>query len=390
MSGSWSDNEGVTALRRTADSLAGLADAIPARRQIARSSDGAAAELPIQNLPAHVTFARLWNERSAAFLAQRQTRPCPLCRGSQRTTWFLTQDGYRYDICDRCGMIHIPEVVPMQVWDRYFADLPDAREYLRLQMDATITVDALSAHRARFGRYFDLIERHGAPLRGARLLDIGTYTGGALKIAGERGMDPHGVEGLEEAVQFCRDHRPELRVVLGHAEALPDAVADAEFDLVTMWETLEHTLDPMQALRGAWRALVPGGMIGLTVPNGRNVQCTILRDYCYYAYGGYQGIGHVNLFTPDTLRDALDRSGFDLIHLETEFSTDWRQVAYYLQLRFERIYCYRNLAERGEFTQSPEPELGVFLNWLSPALTRLENALLAGPIAFALAKKRIR
>ncbi|MCU1385426.1 MAG: Methyltransferase type 12 [Acidobacteria bacterium] len=390
MTRSWSDNDGVTALSRAADSLAALAEAIPARGQVAPSIDTSAAELPIQNLPAHVRFARIWEQRRASVLASAESRRCPLCGAAESRTWFLTQDGYRYDICDQCRMIYIPEVVPMAAWDRYFADIPDAREHLRSQMAATITVDALDAHRVRFSRYFELIERHGAALRGARLLDIGTYTGGALKIAAERSLEPEGVEGLEEAVQFCRAHRPELRVTLGHAEALPEPVRRQGFDLVTMWETLEHTFDPMRALAGAWQALKAGGLLGLTVPNGRNVQCSVLRDYCFFAYGGYQGIGHVNLFTPETLADVLDRSGFDLVYLETEFSTDWRQMAYYLQLRFERIYCYRNLVRHGEFTRNPEPSLGVILNWLSPALTRIENALQAGPIAFALARKRPR
>jgi hypothetical protein len=146
----------------------------------------------------------------------------------------------------------------------------------------------------------------------------------------------------------------------------------------------------MDALRHAHDALAPGGALALTVPNAWNIQFSVLRDYCFYAYGGYQGVGHLNLFTPDTLRQALDESGFDLVHLETEFSTDWRQLAYYLQHRFDRIYCYSNLVREGEFRRSPEPELAVLLNWLSPALSRIENALRAGPIAFALATRRDR
>ena len=393
---SWNDNEGVSALRRLAEGLSSLADAAASRRDIPRGSGAAPADLPIQDLPAHVRFARIWAERGAAFLACRQLRPCPLCRMSgtsgsdAHTTWFPTQDGYRYDVCTRCGMVYIPEIVPLPAWDRYFAELPEARDHLRTQMEGTITAAAVEANRTRFGRYFGLIRDQGVRLAGARLLDVGTYTGGALRIAAEFGLDAHGVEGLEEAVQFCHARRPDLTVALGHAEDLAQAAAGERFDLITMWETLEHTVDPLRALRQAWDALAPDGVLALSVPNARNVQCSILRDYCFYAYGGYQGIGHVNLFTPDTLRGALVESGFDLIHMETEFGTDWRQVAYYLQHRFDRIYCFRNLVRHGTFTESPEPELAVVLNWLSPALTRVENALLAGPIAVALARRRAR
>ena len=390
MSRSWSDNEGVSALNRAADGLTALASAAATRGDIPHEAVAAPADLPIQDLPAHIRFARIWAERNAAFLARRQSRPCPLCRGGERTTWFPTQDGYRYDICEPCGMIYIPEVVPLPVWDQYFAELPDARGHLRAQMEGTITAVAVEANRTRFGRYFSLIRDRGVTLAGARLLDIGSYTGGSLRIAAEFGLDAHGVEGLEEAVQFCHARRPELRVALGHAEDLESNAFGGRFDLITMWETLEHTLDPLRALRRAWAALAPDGVLAISVPNARNVQCSILRDYCFYAYGGYQGIGHVNLFTPDTLRRALGETGFDLLHIETEFGTDWRQVAYYLQHRFDRIYCYRNLVRHGAFTESPERELAVVLNWLSPALTHVENALLAGPIAVALARRRGR
>jgi SAM-dependent methyltransferase len=390
MSPAWSDNDGVSVLKQLADSLSALAGAIPARRGIQPEADRARADLPIQDLPAHIRFARIWGERSAEVLARRHARACPLCASHERTTWFPTQDGYRYDVCEQCGMIYIPEVVPLAVWDQYFATLPEARQYLRSQMEGTITPEAVALNRVRFGRYFELIGDRGVTLAGARLLDIGTSTGGSLTVATELGLDVQGIEGLDAAVEFCHARRPELRIALGHAEELLPTAFGGHFDLITMWETLEHTIDPLRALQRAREALAPHGMLAVTVPNARNIQCSMLREFCFYAYGGYQGIGHVNLFTPATLRRALDETGFDLVYMETEFGTDWRQVAYYLQHRFERIYCFRNLVRRGEFMHAPEPDLAVVLNWLSPSLTMIENALLAGPIAVALARRRER
>jgi 2-polyprenyl-3-methyl-5-hydroxy-6-metoxy-1,4-benzoquinol methylase len=384
---SWSDNDGVAVLRSLAESVSALAEAAPPRRDIGAASTPSPAELPIQDLPAHIRFARIWEQRRAAVLTRRQARLCPLCGADGRRPWFATQDGYEYDICDRCTMVHIPAVVPLRVWDEYFNGLPEARTFLRAQMEGTITAAALEANRARFGRYFSLLGNYGVRLSGARLLDVGTHTGGALKIAGEFGIDPAGVEGLREAVDFVHEHRPELRVALGHAEDLDATAFGGRFDLITMWETLEHTIDPLKALAHARAALAPGGVVMVSVPNARNIQFSMLREYCFFAYGGYQGIGHVNLFTPDTLRRAFEASGFQLLHLETEFGTDWRQIAYYLQHRFNRIYCYQNLVRQDEFMENPEPELALVLNWLSPALTKVENALLAGPIMLALAKR---
>jgi hypothetical protein len=132
----------------------------------------------------------------------------------------------------------------------------------------------------------------------------------------------------------------------------------------------------------------PNAWMALTVPNARNVQFSVLREFCFFAYGGYHGIGHINMFSPDSLRRALAAAGLELVHLSTEFGTDWRQVVYYLQQSFDRIHCYRHLVTRGDTVEAPGPELDVVLNWLSPALTKVENACAAGPIIVALARRR--
>ena len=96
-----------------------------------------------------------------------------------------------------------------------------------------------------------------------------------------------------------------MRIAKGHAEGISSDTFGGNFDLITMWETLEHTVDPRRALTAAHAALRPGGLVAVTVPNVTNVQCTVLREHCFFAYGGYQGIGHVNLFSAETLLSVV-------------------------------------------------------------------------------------
>ena len=382
---SWSDNAAVATLDQLARALDGLASAVPGRRSLSDivDQDG---RLPLQNLPAHLIFARHWEARRAHFLSRLTARPCPLCGGGDRSTWFHTQDGYRYDICAACGMVHIPEVLPLPVWDEYYAMLPEALDCLRDQLARSVEESAWERDRLRFGRYLSLLRSHGAAESGARLLDLGSFTGSSLRAAAEHGLDAFGIEGLAEAVGFARERFPELRLERARTEELDPNVFGGQFDVVTMWETLEHTFDPVESLRLAARALRPGGWLAVTVPNVRNVQFSVLGKFCFYAYGGYQGTGHINMFSPDTLERALSMAGFDLVHVSSEFGTDWRQMLHYLRQQFDRIHCYSTLIRTGDSTDRPGSELSVLLNWLSPALTRLENACLAGPIMIALAQ----
>jgi SAM-dependent methyltransferase len=386
---SWDDNAAVEALSGVAGSVDRLAEIASARRgDLADSGSETSTELPLQNLPAHLQFARLWQKLRDTYLPRAETRPCPVCATVQNHQWFPTQDGYAYVVCETCGMVYIPSVLPLSVWDDYFAALPQARDWFAQQMASTLTVSAREHNQRRFDRYFDVLQSVGSLVDGARTLDIGTYNGAFLDVAAARGFSAFGIEGLQEAVRFVRETLPALRVTFGRAELFPADIHGGNFSLITMWETLEHTVSPSAALACVREALVPGGMLALTVPNASNVQFSVLREYCYYAYGGYEGIGHVNLYTPRTLQEQLERAGFELIHFETEFGTDWRQIVYYLQHRFKRIHCYENLVRDGDIERAPEGGLAIMLNWLSPALTRLENALLSGPILLTVARRR--
>lgn len=386
---SWSDNDSVTALSSVAqaiDQLAAIAETRPVGGGASAEADTGA--LPLQNLPAHLVFARHWESHRHQFLARSIERACPLCGGGERWTWFHSQDGYRYDICRSCNMVHIPEFIPLDVWDDYYRSLPQARDFLREQLLGSVGDQAIQRDRERFMRYLSLLRSHGAATAGSRLLDVGSYTGAWIRLAAEHGVSAFGIEGLAEAVRFAAEQFPGLPLQHTRFEDLDAAAFGGNFDVVTLWETLEHTLDPIGALKRVSRAIRPGGLLAVSVPNARNVQFTALGPYCFYAYGGYHYTGHINMFSPLTLERALRESGFDLVHISTEYGTDWRQVAHYLRHQFERIHCYRNLLSGSHAVADPGPDLSVILNWLSPTLTRLENACLAGPILIALAKRR--
>ena len=389
---SWRDNEGVAALRRLSEALERFAALAEERGSLdARQPGTGSADLPLQNLPSHVVFARVWEQRRSAYLARCQQRACPICRAPPGPSWFDTQDGYRYVRCHVCEMVYVPEFLPLDVWDEYFGGLPESAEHLRRQLDASVTDEAAVRDRDRFGRYLSALEKQGAKLSGARLLDIGSFTGASLRVAAEHGMIASGVEGLAEAVRFSRDRFPGIRLEHATAEQIEPGHYGKPFDpfdVITLWETLEHTVDPLRALRQAASLMKPGAWLALTVPNARNVQFSVLREQCFFAYGGYNGIGHINMFSPDSLRRALDAAGFTIRHLSTEFGSDWRQLLYYLQQRFDRIQCYRQLISHGAVNDAPGPELEVLLNWLSPALTAIENAAAAGPILFVMAQRK--
>ncbi len=135
---------------------------------------------------------------------------------------------------------------------------------------------------------------------GGTLLDIGCSTGSFVKAAREAGFEAEGVDICVPAVQ------------LGQKMGLPlyalDILSESpgkQYDLVTMWATLEHLPDPRYYLRRAWELLKPDGLLFVSVPNYAGITQKILGKWDRYV-----GSDHLNYFTPRVLRQGLQEEGF--------------------------------------------------------------------------------
>ncbi len=148
----------------------------------------------------------------------------------------------------------------------------------------------------------------------ARVLEVGCGGGELLRRVAQRARLAVGVdlslEGLSlarERVGFGEGSGPDAGSVLcARAESLP--LADGAFDAVVAQHLLEHLPDPVTALQEWRRVLRPEGILALVTPNASYPDGDIFHDP-----------GHVNLFTPTSLRATLEDAGFRVTHLATLF-----------------------------------------------------------------------
>jgi SAM-dependent methyltransferase len=95
---------------------------------------------------------------------------------------------------------------------------------------------------------------------GGRLLDLGCAAGFFLIGATEH-YEATGVEVSAYASRYARDEFG-LRVHTGEIFDAP--LADEEFDVVTMWDVVEHLADPTGVLADVARVTRPDGLLVLT------------------------------------------------------------------------------------------------------------------------------
>jgi SAM-dependent methyltransferase len=94
-------------------------------------------------------------------------------------------------------------------------------------------------------------------------------------------------------------------------------LAAESFDVVTVLSVLEHTNDPRAMLRDVARVLEPGGALYVITPNVESLACRVLHERA----ATFDGRNHLIYFSPATLRDLLEREGFEPRSLRTKVSS---------------------------------------------------------------------
>jgi len=139
------------------------------------------------------------------------------------------------------------------------------------------------------------------PDRKYRILDIGSGTGTMFGFLAEYGTVT-GLEPSERAVGYA-ECRNIARMVRGDAARAP--FGKDVFDLITLFDSLEHMEDDRAALANAREMICPGGILLVTVPAFQ-----WLRSW------RETQLGHRRRYTVHSLRRLLESAGFsvDLIH----------------------------------------------------------------------------
>jgi 2-polyprenyl-3-methyl-5-hydroxy-6-metoxy-1,4-benzoquinol methylase len=205
--------------------------------------------------------------------------------------------------CTRCGLAYAsPRLREQFMLDIY-------RESSYFHDKSQVTDDFLNRRRTLHDVMFEVIlNRIGAPPPQGRLLDLGCGAGTFLQHAQRAGWQVEGWEVSPYAAQFAREHLG-LSVRTGPMDL--DQVAAESFEVVTMFDVIEHVYDPKQTLRNVYRVLKPRGRIVLTTPNFAGVTFRLFGRRHYGLDTSERGLGHVTFFTRVTLEAFLESAGFD-------------------------------------------------------------------------------
>jgi len=150
------------------------------------------------------------------------------------------------------------------------------------------------------------------------LLDVGCGIGGFVAYATSAGFRAVGSDVSPDAVAEAR--RKGLDVHL--ADDLDAHVPDGSLDALTMWDVVEHLVDPVTVLEQVVRKVRPGGALLFETPDGAFPVRKVLLGLHAATRGAVDLTGpmyywqHKEYFTEAGMRALLDRVGVDVVWLE--------------------------------------------------------------------------
>ncbi len=226
-------------------------------------------------------------------------RICPLC-GEDVPKIIFRKNGGVYVKCGSCDMVYLNPVMRDEALEAYY------RNNNCLQA---------SAHNEESDFYTQIYSRGLEKIKmfaeKGSLLDIGCSGGFFLNLARNDGWRTFGLE-LNKA-------EAGIASKMGHEiwnAPVSQCNSGVKFNCITLWDVFEHIKDGALYLLNLKKLLAKNGVLFLQTPNVGSLAARSLHERCNM----FDGIEHVNLYSPETIIRFCDINNFKVLYMESVIS----------------------------------------------------------------------
>lgn len=205
---------------------------------------------------------------------------------------------------------------------------------------------SLESNPERLRNQIELVGQH-ADIAGSRIMDIGSGGGKFLSEVVRRGANATGIE-LNEARACYSMQEYGLNIERRPVEDDYWRRFHGTFDIVTLWDVIEHVNYPYATISAAAKLLKPGGLMFLDTP---------CRDCFYHRFGQFtyavsggrfptllnlmyspHAFGHKQIFSTGEMSQLVKAAGMEVIYM-TRIHEHTLPIAHYLRriFRFDFI-----------------------------------------------------
>jgi len=281
---------------------------------------------------------------------------CDCCLGSMQQ--LVPYGKYRHLTCTVCGherFLRQEETISAKLYEDdadYNADLAIAKSHK----------DMLQWNHIQAIPQIEAIAKIKAP----RVLDIGCFNGFFVKELRDRGFDASGIDFNRKALAFGQT----IYQLEGHitARTLADLNQHGErFDVITMFEVVEHLEDFASVIGQALSLLRPDGVMIMSTPNSRMSWRPELDTPPH----------HLSRFTPTSMRRLMETHGLKVL-FQAEQTSSFDLIRNYLGslLRRKAVQSMRGGEFRNQLTANRLRTIANRTKWVVYRLATPIDALL--------------
>lgn len=195
--------------------------------------------------------------------------------------------------CRQCGFVYAnPRWSDEALLEAYTA--VEDRTYLQEREGRELT----------FQKHLLAMEKYTGPANGRSLLDVGAYIGVFVETAAAAGWAACGVEPSEWAANEA--NKRGLDIVWGTQDA-PELLG-RQFDVITMWDVIEHFDDPSAELAKANQLLKTGGWLVAHTMDVDSLAARLMGRRWPWLMDM-----HLYYFSQKTLAQMLRNNGFEVV-----------------------------------------------------------------------------
>ena len=231
--------------------------------------------------------------------ARATPRQCHCCGENRQLSFLYRKRGYAIIRCQVCGL-------------KYVDKIPSRDELVHLYSEAFFSVgQKFSGHHGSAGlvnaqQRVEAVRRLPSVGR-KRWLDVGCAIGDFL-ICAETVVDD--VAGIELSA-FAAGQARMRGVTVTSGDFLTVEVSQASFDVVSMWDYLEHVPNPTATLSKAFEVLKPGGYLALSTGDADSLLARLAGRFWHLMIPPR----HLYFFSPATIRRLLTTAGLDVVEI---------------------------------------------------------------------------
>lgn len=167
----------------------------------------------------------------------------------------------------------------------------------------------------------------------ARMLDVGCGNGAFMEAAREYGYSVEGVDISEKAVAHCEERGLQAR-----AGNFLKMDFDGPYNVITMWDIVEHLKCPSAFIEQAQTLLHNDGILLLKIPGFERTAFYPIQLWGRLVLLEPGAPSHIQYFTRTSISTLLDRCGFGRIDWMRSRSFRSRRDAGSLKTRIGRAY----------------------------------------------------